>query len=715
MRESLFSPLWYRVAGQHPYLRVDVRVQRQQYRDQVWYVLINERTGRQYRVNHKAYQVIGRCDGRSSVQQLWDGMLDDLGDDAPTQDEMIRMLSQLNQQGLLGYEAMPDVQALVGHQDERVKRRRRGFLNPFAFRIPLGDPSRLLNRLDWLARAVCNPVTLWVWLIAMAAAVTAAASNWHALSVHASTYMATPHYLLLAWLSFPFIKTLHELGHALAVRRWGGEVHSIGVTLFVLTPAPYVDASASAGFRARYQRAVVGAIGIMVELSLAAIALLVWLNVQPGLTRDLAFVTMFIASVSTVLFNGNPLLTFDAYYVMCDALDLPNLGSRSKAYWADLLRGFAFGVHTPSAVQAAKGERKWLIAYAPLAAAYRIFLSVLIVLWIGGQSFVLGVLAGVYVLVALFFKPAIAAVRNVLTVAPAGRGRSRARAVIGFAAAALLIVLCIVPFPFHTSARGVVWLPEQAQIRPETDGFVAKITMDDGARVEPGQVLLVLEDPMLLANRDALASQLERLQADRSNALLRDPLRARNFEQDIARVQGELRRAEEKIAQLELRAQVAGTLVIPRQEDLPGMFAKRGRTLGYILDDGETGVRAAVPEQDAALVRERTHRVEVRLAEASAERMVAELVREVPAATHQLPSAALSDRGGGPHVTDPADKDGLRALEPVVLIDLKLPDTNLQRAGGRVWIRFDHGAEPLAGQWYRRFRQLFLQHFNPTG
>ena len=715
MRESLFSPLWYRVAAQHPYLRVDVRVQRQQYRNQVWYVLINERTGRQYRVNHEAYHVIGRCDGRSSVQQLWDGLLLDLGDDAPTQDEMIRTLTQLNKQGLLGYEAMPDVQALVGEQDERVKRRRQGFLNPFAFRIPLGDPSRLLKRLDGLARVVCNPVTLCIWLLAMVAALAAAASNWHVLSVHASAYMATPHYLLLAWLSFPFIKTLHELGHALAVRRWGGEVHSVGVTLFVLTPAPYVDASASAAFRARYQRAIVGAIGIMVELTLAAIALWVWLNVQPGLTRDLAFVTMFIASVSTVLFNGNPLLTFDAYYVMCDALDLPNLGSRSKAYWGDLLRRFTFGVDARSAVHAARGERKWLIAYAPLAMAYRISLSVLIVLWIGGQSLVLGVLAGVYVLIAVVLKPVLAAIRNVLAAAPAASGRTRARAVMGAAAAALLIVLCVVPFPFHTFAQGVVWLPEQAQIRPETDGFVTKVLMDDGARVEAGDVLLVLEDPMLLAHRDGLASQLERLQTDRSHALLRDALRARNFEQDLARVQDELRRAEEKISQLELRAQIAGTLVLPRREDLPGMFAKRGRTLGYILDGGATGVRAAVPEHDALLVRERTRGVMVRLSDFSANSSVAELAREIPAATHQLPSAALGDRGGGPHVTDAADKDGLRALEPFVLVDLKLPHTALQRAGGRAWIRFDHGPEPLAGQWYRRARQLFLQHFNATG
>ena len=128
------------------------------------------------------------------------------------------------------------------------------------------------------------------------------------------------------------IKGLHELGHALAVRRWGGEVLEAGFSLFVLVPTPYVDASASAAFAARHQRLVVAAAGIMVELAIAAAALVVWLNVQPGWARDLAFVTMFIASVSTLIFNANPLLRFDGYYMLCDALHLPNR-DKQQAWW----------------------------------------------------------------------------------------------------------------------------------------------------------------------------------------------------------------------------------------------------------------------------------------------------------------------------------------------------------------------------------------------
>ena len=134
-----------------------------------------------------------------------------------------------------------------------------------------------------------------------------------------------------------------------------------------------------------------------------------------------------------------------------------------------------------------------------------------------------------------------------------------------------------------------------------------------------------------------------------------------------------------------------------------------------MLDRKEIGVRVAVPERDAVLIRQGAGKVEVRLAESLGDALLAGLVRDVPAAVHELPSAALGDRGGGPYVTDPADKDGVRSVEPVVLIDLALPARMLERVGGRVWVRFDHGLAPLAKQSYRRLHQLFLQHFNPVG
>jgi putative peptide zinc metalloprotease protein len=86
----------------------------------------------------------------------------------------------------------------------------------------------------------------------------------------------------------------------------------------------------------------------------------------------------------------------------------------------------------------------------------------------------------------------------------------------------------------------------------------------------------------------------------------------------------------------------------------------------------------------------------------------------VPAATDVLPTAALGDRAGGPVPTDPADKEGTRTLEPVFLFDVRLAAKQVERVGGRVWVRFDHGARPLGVQWQRRLHQLLLKQFNPV-
>jgi len=716
VRESLFSPLWYRISNLHPQLNANVRVQRQQWRDQLWYHLIDGAGNRQFRVNGKAYQFIGRCNGQCSVQEVWDALLETLGDEALTQDEVINLMAQLDDHEMLKYETAPKAKTLVERRDRRAKKRHRALLNPFAFRVSLGDPSRFVRRLDRFGAVLLSPLMLWIWIAVMAVALALASSNWQTLVVTASRYMATPHFLFLAWVSFPVIKALHELGHALAVRRWGGDVHHWGITLLVLVPAPFVDASAAGAFRARYQRVVVSAAGIMIELSLAAIALAIWLNLQPGMVRDIAFVTMFIASVSTVVFNGNPLLPFDGYYVMCDVLDLPNLGPRSRAYWFERLRQLALlGARGGTSVEYAKGERKWLVMYAPLSLACRLFISSLIVLWVGSYSVLLGTLAAIFVLITVCLMPAWRLISSVLASAPAGTPRFRARAALAGVALAIGTVLFAVPFPSHTLARGVVWLPDQARVRAETDGFVAHILVKDGEQVEAGRLLLVLEDPDLLVEHDMMSRKLAGLRADHYSVLLTNPLQAENVVEEIVQIRNQLQRVEERIEHLNIRARMSGRLVVPRQDDLLGSMARRGDTLGYVLVSEQIRVRAALSERDAALVRESTRSISVRLADAPENAIRALLIRDVPAATHDLPSRALGDRGGGPYATDPADENGLRTIEPVVLSDLKLPEAILQRVGGRAWVRYSHGATPIADQCYRILRQLFLQHFNPAG
>lgn len=714
MSGSVFSSQWYRVAGLHPSLRAHLRVTRQIHRREVWYVLADPLTGRFHRMNAAAYAFIGRCDGRHSVEALSEALLAEAPEAALTQDEIVRLLVQLNQRGLIHCELTPDVAAIFHREQQASRRQRRLGVNPLAFRLRLGDPSALLARFDpWLARLVSG------WMLLCLAALIAggglvAALDFDRLEADVGTWMATPRFLLIAWLLYPLIKGVHELAHGLVVRRYGGEVHEVGVSLLLLTPAPFVDASAASAFCHASQRLAVSAAGILVELAIAGAALMLWALVEPGVVRDISLVAAVIGGVSTLLFNGNPLLRFDAYYMLCDALDLPNLATRSTAFWRYLLLGRVLGLSDVASPEPGRGERPWLLFYAPASWLYRVVLSVAIVGWVGSWSMVLGVLAGVMMLGMLLVMPVLTFWRRLLRLSLPEAQRQRALRVAGALGVGLVVLIGVVPLPFSSVVQGVVWVPEQAQLRTGTDGFLVALEAGHGDRVEAGQLLARLEEPRLQADVAKYRHRLAALDADLFQAMLRDPVRLRNVEEEIERVRTQLARAQALQAALELRAAVGGQLVMPRQADMGGVFVRRGTLLGHILTGDASTLRVAVEQDVAALVRDDTRGVSVRLAELPGEVFAARVLRAVPAATEKLPSAALGDFAGGRLPVDPADKDHLRTPAPVFVIDLALERQPLERAGGRAWVRFDHGWQPLAVQWGRQLKQLFLRHFNPA-
>lgn len=714
MGASVFSSQWYRVAGLHPSLRPQLRVTRQIHRREVWYVLADPLSGRFHRMNAAAYAFVGRCDGRRSVEALSEALLAEAPEEALTQDEIVRLLVQLNQRGLIQCELTPDVAAIFHRELQASQRRRRLGVNPLAFRLRLGDPSALLARFDpWLGWLMSGWMLLFLAVLIVGGGLVAA-MHFDRLEADVRTWMATPRFLLIAWLIYPLIKTVHELAHGLAVRRYGGEVHQVGVSLLLLTPAPFVDASAASAFRHASQRLAVSAAGILTELAIAGAALVLWALVEPGLVRDVSLVAAVIGGVSTVLFNGNPLLRFDAYCMLCDAFDLPNLATRSTAFWRYLLLGRVLGLADVPSPEPGRGERPWLLLYAPASWLYRAFLSVAIVGWVGSWSMVLGVLAGVAMLGALLVMPVVIFWRRLLRLALPEAQRRRALRAAGALCIGCVVLVGVVPLPFSSVAQGVVWVPEQAQLRTGTDGFLVALEARHGDRVEAGQVLARFEDPRLTADVEKYRHRLAALDADLFQAMLRDPVKLRNVEEEIERVRTQLARALELQAALELRAGASGQLVMPRQADMEGVFARRGTLLGHILTGEASSLRVVVEQDVAALVRDDTRSASVRLAELPGEVFPAHVLRAVPAATEKLPSAALGDFAGGRLPVDPADPDHLRTPAPVFVIDLSVEGPPLERAGGRGWVRFDHGWQPLAVQWGRQLKQLFLRQFNPA-
>jgi putative peptide zinc metalloprotease protein len=710
---ATFSEHWYRVAHLHPRLRNHVKLDRHCYRGEIWHVIKDPLSGRQHRVNALAFAVVARFDGNLSLQQIWDLVVAEQGDAAPTQPEVLALLAQLHEGELIQTEATPDVAELFEHSDRLQARHRRQKLNLFSMRVPLLDPTAILNKLVPMGRVLLRPWAAWAWVFLIVLTVMRALPESTALMAYGNQHLQTPRMLLILWLVYPLIKVVHEFAHGLAVRVWNGEVSEMGVSLLLLMPIPYVDASSAAGFRHHSRRVIVSLMGILIETTLAAWALWVWVGVSDGVVREVAFAVVLIGGVSTVLFNGNPLLRFDAYYALSDAIESPGLGQRSNAYWSYLIRRYVLGVQHALPANISRGERKWFLGYGMASNVYKFFTAILIVMWLMSWQVFFGLIAAVYLLATMVIYPAWKFLCYARRSPELHAGRIRAIALAGLTLVLPLWILFLMPMPDSTLVQGVVWAPEKIQIRNDDDGFVEQVAVYHGQQVKPGQILLQLNNPVLSADLKRLQARIEGIEVAYQQALFNEPVKANSVEQELHRAQAEHARLQNRISSLSVRSQVSGRVVLTQHaQDLLGVFLTRGTLVAYVLGAQQGNVRVVVPETDIARLQKHTGLIEVRLADEPTQSIRAQLGKQTPAALHSLPNPALGDKGGGSIVTDPSDPDGLRTMEPHYVLDLVLPQHEMNRLGGRIWARFDHGQLPLAQQLFYRIRQVLTGRQN---
>jgi putative peptide zinc metalloprotease protein len=713
MSASLFSNSWYRVAELRPRLRTHARIHRQIFRGQTWYVLQDHQSGRFFRVSPAANRMLCRMDGRRTMREIWDIAGEQSSDDPPTQDETIQLLSQLHAADLLQSELPPDITEIA----ERSQRGRRRALiqrlrNPMAVRLALFDPDRLLGATLPLVRPLFSIVGFLAWLALVGSGATLAALHWSELTSNIADRVLVAQNVALIVCVYPLMKALHEMGHAYATKVWGGEVHEVGVMLLVFIPVPFVDASASAGFAQKRRRIVVGAAGIIVELALAAIAMIVWVHASPGLGRAVAFDVILIGSVSTIFFNGNPLLRFDGYYILSDLIEIPNLATRANSYVFFLLQRHLLGVDSLDNPATAPGEAKWLFGYAILSFLYRMMVSFGIAVFLASRLLILGVAMAVWVVAVIALMPLFKGLRF-LAVSPRLAGRRRqAFAVVGGVAAAVGAALFLLPLPYATVAQGVVWIPDRAEVRAKAEGFVTDVLAAPGGEVAAHRQLVSLADPILNARVAVIEAQLQEMQLRYDAARQLDRVQAEVLQEQVQRLTGMLAAYRMRQDELTVDAEQDGRFVLPRAADIPGRYFKRGELLGYVIGADDLVVRVVVPQADVDLVRQRTRKVDAYFAEDLDHPVPARIRREVPAARNEVPSLALTTQGGGPIVLDPAHTQKPQALFSLFQFDVDLLEPVPPRlAGARVYVRFDHGREAIAWRLLRSLRQFFLGQF----
>lgn len=717
MSAAFLSPDWYRVADLRLRRRTHVQMARQVYRGQPWYVIQDLQGGKFHRITEQSHALFARMDGTRTVQDLWERVCELFPEAPPSQTEMLQLLSQLHNADLVSADRRPNLHEVDRRAREEARKTAMGyFKNPMSIRVPLFDPEPFLRRLQPLAMALFSAAGAVGWIMLIVAAAFTAFASRDRLDAPTAESILTASSITYMAAAYLVVKLLHELGHGLAVKRWGGEVREVGVMLLVFFPVPYVDASQAAFFSNKYQRMVVSGAGIMVELAVASIALIVWAMAEEGALATLAYNIFLIGGISTLLFNGNPLLRFDGYFVFADWIESPNLGQRSNQYFWHLFQRFVLGQHEPRRPPVGPKERPWLLGYSVVSFVYRMIVMVIISLYVASAVPFVGFAIVLLSLYFVFVVPAAKGIRYMTTDPGLDANRGGATLRLGLLAAVLAGVVWLVPMPHATVADAVLEMPPETMVRTQGGGLVEQVIARNGAMVLAGDPILRLSEPLLdletalaLADLDDARMRLEVVPITDSNARA---LWAEQVAFRTARHQELLRRE----ADLLVRAPVSGQLVLPDQHRMLGSLMRQGDIVGSVLRPGEERWRTAVPADRAEYVDQDLRSVELRLNTHPAEVFDGRILSRSPEVTTRLSSYGLTNRAGGRLVIDPS-QDTPTSIDPVVAYMLTVADPGLVAhlgllpVGSRAEVRFQHAPMPLAPRIWRTVRLTFLTYF----
>ncbi len=715
-----FSDIWYRVGPTRPRLSPHAQVTRQSFGDHTVYIVEDPAAGQYYRLTEAAYFFLGLLDGRRDVQSAWDACNEQLGDDAPTQRECVELLSRLQRFGLiLGDRPLaPDMVRERLRETARARlRRRTGRL--FAITLPLINPEPWLERLAPLLRAVFSWWGAAVWLLVVGSGLIAVFAHAGELSSGFNALL-DPANLVWMTLLFVLLRAWHELGHAAACKAMGGRCTQMGLLLILLVlPLPYCDASSAWRFPEIWRRVLVSAAGMIVELFVAGIAALLWAFGEPGLVKSLAFNTMLLCGVTTLVFNANPLLRYDGYYILSDLTGTPNLAQRSTELARYLIERRAFGIRAVRPPPVRGRAEFWLMAvYAALAFPYRIFITVSIILLVSSRYLTLGTVLAVAAAAAWLVWPVLKGLAYLAAEPRLIGRRGRAVGVVAATLAGLGILLGVVPFPAAGYGSGTVEPSVKVPVRAEEDGFVSAIHARIGEHVNRGALIAELTNVEVIAERDSAAARRRQAAAELDEASLRGPAHTEIARRALEKAVADLARAERRVESLAVRAPESG-LLMPVEgtaidlENAVGRFVSRGALVAQVGSADVLEIRSIISDLDHAYVfREGVGAGDVgasfKLRGLAGEQAEGEVLRVAPAATRTVASEALSTMAGGDIAIDPTDPQRARTLHPQFVVVVR-PTAVLptMRPGQWARVRLTAPAEPLLVQAWRRALQYF--------
>lgn len=592
-------------AAQRP-LRVRVRRDlisaRQRYQGGDYWLVKDPLTLQYFRFQEEEYWLLQSLTGAATIEGLQQEFQRRFAPQKILSGELQQFLGLLFRSGLVIADSPEQGRQLWQRRQKQEQQERWGQLvNLLSYRFPGIDPGRFLSRLapwtDWFF----SPAAMFGVLFLSCVAAIIGLVQFEQLQQRLPSFeqfFAVQNWAPLA-VTLAITKVLHELGHGLACRRFGGQCHEMGVMLLVLSPCLYCNVSDAWMIPSKWKRIFISAAGMYVELALAAVAMLVWSSSQPGFINSMALNLIFVCGVSTLLFNLNPLLRFDGYYILADWLEIPNLRQKSSKLLQVVVNKWCLGLPVPRDPFLPQRHVAWFVLYSVAAGVYRWVLT-FTVFWFLYNLLepyglkILSQLLAAFSLVGLVVFPAIQLVRffktpgKVETVKP-----WRVTMTLG-GLLAVLVGVMLIPIPHYVDMPLFVQPANLVNIYVETPGQLREVAVEKYQLVQAGDPVVRLTNIDLERQRLIAANELKRSehreQELRQREVTGDPLAS------LARESSEVQRQnnqqqladyDRRIESLEVKAPVAGWLIPAARIDPPAPGAERLPTLvGDPLDPG---------------------------------------------------------------------------------------------------------------------------------
>ncbi len=631
-------------------LRDDLSFHLQEYRESQCYLIEDELNSRFYRVGLAEYHLISLLDGRTTLSRAVAMSATQMGDQAVGEMEAVTICKWLIDTGLASTDASRSANRLMESHNETSRKKSIAKLNPITPKFPLFNPNRLLSQLNGVCGWLFSTPMFALWAVVVLLGSYHVWADWDKIG-NGQTMVFSPDNWLWLGLTWIGLKLFHELAHGIVCKRHQGEVRQAGIVLILMIPLPYVDVTSSWRFRSKWHRIQVAAAGMYVEIFMAALAAIIWSHADVGVLKQQAFNVMLAGSFTTLIFNANPLMRFDGYYILTDWLELPNLGTHGQQLtkWFGKKYYLGLDVKKPSWPE---GRGEIVVLYAIGALVWKVLICVGLAIAAESLFFGAGILLAAIAVCLWAVWPIIKLLKFVFVGEETQQKPSRVRfcALTATLIAGLMSIYNYMPWHARIQAPAIVDFVVNTEVRVPVGGFLAEILVDHQELVKPGQLIARLKNLDLVA--DVKKLEIELLENQMVMRQLRQNEDLSAFEAELKNRVSLTKRLRERSAQLkslDIRAQEAGMIVADDLDSMTGVYLSAGHMLCRIGSNEHKEVKALVSQSDIERFQDRDGQaVDVMITGSGTERFSAILNQVNPRANVELPHQAFSSMVGGP-------------------------------------------------------------------